>query len=111
MDDHKLKFYKKLLDDLETEILEDLNQGNQAAEPVQLDTSIGRLSRMDAIQSQQMAMEMQRRLKNRLMRIENARKRMAKGNYGLCGKCSQPISEDRLEFQPDTVFCIGCASK
>jgi len=111
MDEKKLTNFKNRLKDLELEIREDLKSGNQAAEPVQLDTSIGRLSRMDAMQSQQMAMEMQRRLKNRLMRIENTYKRMEKGTYGLCGKCNRPISEERLEFQPDAVFCIQCADK
>ena len=76
---------------------------------VQLDTSIGRLSRMDAMQNQQMALELRRRQEQQLQRIANALKRMDKGTYGLCGKCKQPIAEDRLEVSPDVVMCVRCA--
>lgn len=109
MDSEKQNIFKRRLDDLEKEVRADLNRGGGATEAVQLDTSIGRLSRMDAMQSQQMALELKRRMETRLLRIENARKRMEKGTYGLCGKCGRPIAEERLEAQPDAVFCVKCA--
>ena len=56
-----------------------------------------------------MALEFKRRQENQLLRIENAFKRLAKGQYGLCGKCKKPIEEDRLEGFPDTVTCVRCA--
>ena len=64
---------------------------------------------MDALQNQQMALELKRRQENQLLRIENTFKRLAKGQYGLCGKCKKPIEEDRLEVFPDTVTCVRCA--
>ncbi|MDG2214267.1 MAG: TraR/DksA C4-type zinc finger protein, partial [Verrucomicrobiota bacterium] len=70
---------------------------------------IGRLSRMDAMQNQQMALELRRRQEQQLQRIANALKRMDKGTYGLCGKCKQLIAEDRLEVSPDVVMCVRCA--
>ena len=76
---------------------------------VKLDSSIGRLSRMDALQNQQMALELKRRQENQLLRIKNAIKRMDKGQYGLCGKCKKSINEERLEIFPDTFTCINCA--
>jgi DnaK suppressor protein len=93
------------------EIEEDLQQQNEGEEVVELDTSIGRLSRMDAMQQQQMALELRRRKENQLMRLENALKRVALGSYGRCGKCKEEISEDRLEIQPDAVLCVRCASQ
>ncbi len=35
--------------------------------------------------------------------------RMNGGTYGNCQECSQPISEDRLDFMPHTKYCMHCA--
>ena len=86
-----------------------LESSKDSAEVVELDTSIGRLSRMDAMQNQQMALELRRRQENQLLRIKNALKRMDQGQYGLCGKCKKPIAEERLEASPDVVMCVRCA--
>ena len=76
---------------------------------VELDTSIGRLSRMDAMQSQQMALELRRRREQQLLRVQNALKRMNRGTYGVCGKCRAPMPEERLEIQPEAVLCVRCS--
>ena len=94
---------------LEKEIQADLAASKDAAGVVELDTAIGRLSRIDAMQDQQMALELRRRQEQQLQRITNALKRMDQGRYGLCGKCKQPIAEERLELAPDVVLCVKCA--
>tara|TARA_Y100001934_G_scaffold13034_1_gene15979 strand:+ start:583 stop:912 length:330 start_codon:yes stop_codon:yes gene_type:complete len=109
MDVDRLAYFRKRLEDLEQEIREDMDANPEDSGVVELDSSIGRLSRMDALQNQQMALELKRRQENQLLRIENAFKRLAKGQYGLCGKCKKPIEEDRLEVFPDTVSCVRCA--
>ena len=109
MDVDRLAYFRKRLEDLEQEIREDMDANPEDSGVVELDSSIGRLSRMDALQNQQMALELKRRQENQLLRIENAFKRLAKGQYGLCGKCKNPIEEDRLEVFPDTVSCVRCA--
>ena len=109
MDVDRLAYFRKRLEELEREIREDMDANPEDLGVVELDSSIGRLSRMDALQNQQMALELKRRQENQLLRIENAFKRLAKGQYGLCGKCKKPIEEERLEVFPDTVTCVRCA--
>ena len=109
MDVDRLAYFQERLEELEREIREDMDANPEDSGVVELDSSIGRLSRMDALQNQQMALELKRRQENQLLRIENAFKRLAKGLYGLCGKCKKPIEEDRLEVFPDTVTCVRCA--
>lgn len=109
MDVDRLAYFRKRLEELEQEIREDMDANPEDSGVVELDSSIGRLSRMDAMQNQQMALELKRRQENQLLRIENAFKRLAKGHYSLCGKCKKPIEEDRLEVFPDTVTCVRCA--
>ncbi|MBL68283.1 MAG: hypothetical protein CMO74_07515 [Verrucomicrobiales bacterium] len=109
MTPERLAFFCGRLEFLEEEIRTDLDTSRNAAEVVELDTAIGRLSRMDAMQDQQMALELRRRQENRLLRVQNALKRIAQGRYGVCGKCKRPIDEGRLEAAPDIVLCVKCA--
>ena len=83
MDSDQLEKYRGQLELLRTEIQADLDASKEASEVVELDTSIGRLSRMDAMQNQQMALELRRRQEQQLQRIANALKRMDKEPYGL----------------------------
>ena len=80
--------------------------------PVQLDqTRIGRLSRMDALQSQAMAVEVERRRELELTRIDAALERLKDGEYGYCITCGEPIALKRLELDPATPVCIECAAQ
>lgn len=80
--------------------------------PVQLDqTRMGRLSRMDAMQDQAMAIELERRREIELARIDAALERLAEGEYGSCLTCGETIEAARLEFDPAIPLCLGCARR
>jgi len=85
--------------------------GEDARRPVELDqTRIGRLSRMDALQDQAMALETDRRRGLEIERIEAALKRVETGDYGYCLSCGEDIPAKRLELDPSTPVCVDCAS-
>ena len=91
--------------------LQAVDETSQAAgETVELDQSrVGRLSRMDAMQAQQMAQETARRRQLQLSRIEGALRRMDAGEYGYCFVCKQAIDARRLDADPTVTRCIDCA--
>lgn len=79
--------------------------------PVQLDqTSVGRLSRMDAMQGQAMALATERRRHEEARRVEGAIKRIDQGEYGYCIACGEEIAAKRLAVDPTIATCIRCAS-
>ena len=79
--------------------------------PVILDQqSVGRLSRMDAMQQQAMAQASERRRQLRLERIKAALKRIEDGAFGFCVECEEAIALPRLESDPTTPTCIRCAA-
>ena len=83
---------------------------DESAQPVSLDqTSVGRLSRMDAMQGQAMAQATQARRAQLLRGIQAALVRLENGEYGLCQACDEPINTKRLEIDPVAEFCISCA--
>jgi DnaK suppressor protein len=89
--------------DLETE-----RQASSAT--VELDqSSVGRLSRMDALQQQAMAQSIRRRAGELLRCIDDALGRCVDGSYGACLDCGERIDPRRLGLDPAVALCIGCA--
>lgn len=92
------------------ELLALLGDNADNSKPVELDQqSVGRLSRMDAMQSQAMVQETLRRRESELHRIEQALKRIESDDYGYCAQCDEEISVKRLELDPSVATCIHCA--
>lgn len=91
----------------------DAEEAQSAADraPVMLDqSSVGRLSRMDAMQMQAMAAAQSRRRSAARARINAALARLTAGDYGLCIACEEEIEPQRLEFDPATPTCRACAT-
>ena len=85
--------------------------GEDAARPIELDQSrMGRLSRMDALQGQQMALEIERRRLQRAVAIAGALERIKSGDFGICFSCGEEIDPRRLAADPVITRCIGCVS-
>ena len=112
MDDAEIEKFRSQLLQLRSE-LDDLEATSQdAAKPVELDqASVGRLSRMDAMQSQQMARELARRRQQQRVRIEGALRRIDSGDYGYCSVCGEEIDPRRLALDPATARCVKCADR
>ncbi len=82
----------------------------EARQTVELDQSrVGRLSRMDALQSQAMSVETDRRRKVELQQIAAALGRIEDGDYGTCLGCGEAIAPQRLALNPTAPVCIECA--
>lgn len=81
-----------------------------ARNPVTLDqSSVGRLSRMDALQQQAMAKATQARRSVEEARIQAALARLDEGEYGYCQQCGEDIPEARLQLMPTATLCMACA--
>lgn len=80
--------------------------------PVALDQqSVGRLSRMDALQQQAMAQASERARARELQRIDAALRRIEDGEYGWCAECGEAIAARRLEVDPCASHCVNCAGR
>ena len=71
--------------------------------------SVGRLSRMDALQRQAMAQATARRRQGRDTRITAALARIEEGEFGYCQDCGEEISVKRLTLDPTLPTCVSCA--
>ena len=106
------EYFREKLIKLREELQKIEESGNEAAKIVVLDqSSVGRLSRMDAMQAQAMSRESNRRREIKMKRIESALQRIDKDEFGYCMRCEEDIDPKRLEFDPSALLCIECANK
>lgn len=109
-EDIDLNYFKKRLLKRHDSILADRETQKQNTAPKELDqSSVGRLSRMDAMQQQQMAKASARLVEQERRRIETALKRIEAEEYGYCILCDEDIAVKRLKFDPSLLTCISCA--
>jgi len=101
--------FKKRLVEMRDELDSISTISADSRKPVELDqTSIGRLSRMDALQGQAMQLETERRRGVERQRIEAALLRIEDGEFGYCTVCDEDIALKRLENDPSVPNCIDC---
>lgn len=93
----------------EIEILKrDIQRYKEASKPVAPDNSIGRLTRMDAIQSKSINAAALTKARNQLNNYENALLRIYDDNFGICKKCKNEIPIERIMAMPGTSLCTNC---
>ena len=85
-------------------------QARDSRAPVVLDQqSVGRLSRMDAMQQQAVHIANDTRRQHRYAALLAALKRMDNGDYGYCHQCDEMIGTGRLAIDPAAMLCVECA--
>ncbi len=108
--DLDLAAIRRTLEQERAEILAMSADTAESRRPVELDQqSVGRLSRMDALQVQAMAQAVDARRRGRLRRIEAALARLDAGDYGICLECGDEIPARRLAIDAVTERCVDCA--
>jgi DnaK suppressor protein len=109
-DDLDLKAIRRTLEEERDALAESSASTAEGRAPVEVDQqSVGRLSRMDAIQVQAMAVATEARRQERLQLIEAALGRLDDGEYGYCVRCDEDIPAKRLAVDPAVTRCVDCA--
>ena len=105
------KYYRTLLETRLVALQSQDETNADSRDTVVLDqTSVGRLSRMDAMQQQAMAKATRQNRTTEIQAIKNALLRLEEGEYGYCEDCGEEIPAKRLELNPTAVRCVSCAS-
>ncbi len=98
----------QILEEVRREIEAQLDASREDVKPVDLDEPIGRLTRMDAMQQQNMTKAGRRSLEARLKQIAGALAGVQTGDYGFCVRCDEPIGYPRLRARPESRLCVHC---
>lgn len=50
-------------------------------------------------------------VKTMLDNVDAALERIAEGTYGTCAECGKKIAKARIEFRPESIYCVDCKAK
>lgn len=81
----------------------------EMSSPVSPDDSIGRVSRMDAINNKSVTEAALRQAKDKLSKLRHALHRVDEQDFGLCKRCGKSIPIMRVVLMPQSPYCVNCA--
>jgi DnaK suppressor protein len=111
MDAAQLAAFRAQLEAMLADLEREDAAGAEGRRTVELDQqSVGRLSRMDALQQQAMAKAQAGRRAVMRRRIAATLRRMDEGEFGYCEDCGEPIPAARLKLDPTLPRCVACAT-
>ena len=110
LNDGEFEEIERLLREKLIEVEESLAQEGEE-QVVELDQArMGRISRIDAIIRQEIAVKQKQRLKQLRKDLRNALMRLAHEpeEFGFCEECDEPIPVQRLLVKPSAEYCVSC---
>lgn len=90
---------------------QDIKETEAMTQPISPENSIGRVSRMDAINNKSV---MEASLRNKISKrnkLKSALSKIDTDGFGVCISCKKVINPARLMFMPESTKCIRCADK
>ena len=81
------------------------------SQPVSPDNAIGRITRMEAINSKAINEASLAKSNRTLNQLIKALKKIDNPDFGYCINCEEPIPYKRLLIMPQAPFCVSCAGK
>ena len=82
----------------------------ELTKPIEPDCSIGRVSRMDMINTKSFNESGLRKKIDQLNGLEHALSIIDQDKFERCSVCNEPIPLDRLFIMPESRKCVRCAS-
>lgn len=81
----------------------------EMTKPIKPENSIGRLSRLDAINNKSVVEAALRRAKENLNALKAAVENIDDEKFGLCKGCGNDIPMGRIVLKPENPYCVSCA--
>jgi DnaK suppressor protein len=81
----------------------------ELSQPISPDCTIGRITRMDAINNKTIYENALRKAEDKHNKLLFLMDQAGKEDFGLCRKCKHPIPLERILITPESFFCVKCA--
>jgi DnaK suppressor protein len=92
-------------------LAEEIKKLQEQTKPVAPDRAIGRLTRMEAIQSKSISEANLRKAQQRTKALKRALPLVDDEEYGECERCGRYIPLKRLLLVPESKFCVRCLER
>jgi RNA polymerase-binding transcription factor len=100
----------KIIQDLET-MQKEIDELQDKTKPITPDCSLGRLTRQEMIQEQQVNEHALHEAEIRVNKLKYAIQKVDKDDYGICVECEEEIVFGRLMLLPESSHCVACISE
>lgn len=109
MNNHQKSTLKKNIIANIIETKKNIASYKRLTKPISPDNAIGRLTRMEAINSKAINDAALNRAQYKLSQLERTLDKVNHPDFGLCRECEEPIPFGRLMVLPETDLCVKCA--
>jgi len=110
MDKKEKENLKKIILRTEGEILHEIEELEIKTAPIEPDCSLGRLTRLEAMQEKSINESVLANARIRLKKIVYVLTKLDSESYGLCSICEEEIPYGRLCIVPESTICVNCAN-
>jgi DnaK suppressor protein len=90
---------------------EEIESFKDMIKPISPENSLGRISRMDAINNKSVAEAAMRNKQKKLTQMKIALDKIDDESFGQCSQCKHAIQSARLIYMPESSLCVRCASR
>ena len=87
----------------------DIIETKKMTQPVKPENSLGRVSRMDAINNKSVMEASLRNKVSKRNKLKFALTQLDNPGFGNCSNCKKPINRARLMYMPESTNCVNCA--
>ena len=109
MDETQLKVLQEKLENEVKSTQKKIDEYSKLCKPIAPENSIGRISRMDAINNKSVVEAALRVAIDKMQQLKAMQEKIKDADFGICNKCKQIIPFGRLMIQPHSKFCVICA--
>ncbi len=88
---------------------EKIHEYSQLCKPISPENSIGRISRMDAINNKSVVEAALRVAIDKIQQLKAIQNKINDADFGICNRCKQRIPFGRLMIQPYSRSCVLCS--
>lgn len=111
MESNQKLILKKKIEENILQTNQEISELKELTQPISPDCSIGRISRMDAINNKTVNDAALVKAKNKLKKLNHALSKIDDPNFGNCATCGNEIQEGRLLLMPESNKCVRCAAR
>tara|TARA_B100001778_G_scaffold297746_1_gene271414 strand:+ start:913 stop:1248 length:336 start_codon:yes stop_codon:yes gene_type:complete len=108
-EEEKLEFKERARNEISS-LAVDIQSLENDTQPISPDVSLGRLTRMDAIQNKSVAEANLASARSRQQRIQARLEELDSPDFQKCRKCGKDIPAARILYLLDADTCLECAS-
>ena len=110
MDKQQQEEIKILIEEQIDKTLKTISDYKEMTIPEGLDSAVGRVSRMDAINNKSITMAALRQAEEKLIKLNYVLSQIHKKGFGECARCGNTIPIGRIILMPQSVHCVRCAT-